>query len=476
MITFLIAIGLLILGYFIYGRIVERVFTVEPDRPTPAITMADGVDYVTLGWGKIFLIQFLNIAGLGPIFGALLGAMFGPIAFLWIVFGNILGGAMHDYFSGMISLRKNGLSITAITGDLLGKYFKYFISIFTLLLMLLVGAVFVMGPAGILNSMTGNIINIWFWIALIFIYYFVATVFPIDKIIGRIYPFFGFALLFMAVGIFVMMIWNKLPIPELTLDNFTNQHYKGNGFPVFPMMFVTIACGAISGFHATQSPLMSRCLKNEKNGRRVFYGAMVAEGIVALIWAAAGMCFWGSVKELNTVMIEHGENAAWGVSLISGSLLGKFGGFLALLGVVAAPITSGDTAFRSARLIVADFLKIKQKSIKNRLFICVPLFIVGFIISQSNFGVIWRYMAWSNQTLAVFVLWAITWYLVIEKKFYYIALLPAIFMTCVSATYLFISPEGFALSKDVSYLIGCGITVLSIIIFLNAKRKLTHHL
>lgn len=471
MFTFIFSLALLILGYLFYGRLADKIFGTDPSKPTPANTLTDGVDYVPLSWWRIFLIQFLNIAGLGPIFGALLGAMFGPVAFLWIVFGNILGGAIHDFFSGMISVRMNGLSITEIIGKYLGKHVRWFISFFTLFLMLIVGAVFVSGPAKILCQLTGNTISLWFWIAVIFIYYFMATMFPIDKIIGRIYPVFGFALLFMAVGIVTMMFLKGLPVPELTLDNLTSMHYKGNSFPVFPMMFVTIACGAISGFHATQSPLMARCIKNESYGRRVFYGAMVAEGVVALIWAAAGMAFWGGVKELNEVMAANGENAAWGVNEISNTLLGRFGGVLAILGVVAAPITSGDTAFRSARLIIADFLNIKQKSVLKRLYISIPIFIVGFIISQSNFGLLWRYMAWSNQTLAVFVLWTISVYLFRAQRFYFITLIPAIFMTAVCSTYLFISPEGFALPQHISYSIGAIVTITCTALFIISIRN-----
>jgi len=460
MFTFLISICILIIGYFIYGKFVEKIFSIDTSKETPALALNDGIDYVPLKWGKIFLIQFLNIAGLGPIFGALLGAMFGPVAFLWIVFGNILGGAMHDYFSGMLSVRRNGLSITEIVGQILGKNTKTLFSIFTFLLMLLVGAVFVMGPVKLLHQITNQYFHISVWISIIFAYYLIATLFPIDKIIGKIYPFFGFTLLFMALGIFVMILWNGLPVPELNIENMSNQHHKGDAFPVFPMMFVTIACGAISGFHSTQSPLMARCIKNEKYGRRVFYGAMITEGIVALIWAAAGMAFWGGVKELNTVMVEHGEHAAWGINEIANNLLGKFGSILALLGVVAAPITSGDTAFRSARLIVADFLNYKQKKLKNRLLITIPIFILGFFISTSHFGIIWRYMAWSNQTLATIVLWAITWFLFKEKKLYVIALIPAIFMTCIISTYILIAPEGFSLSNNIAYISGFSFTAL----------------
>ncbi len=466
MITFLCALFLLIAGYFIYGRIVERIFGVDELRPTPAYMLQDGVDYVPLGWGKIFLIQFLNIAGLGPIFGAVLGAMYGPVAFLWIVFGNILGGAMHDYFSGMISVRNSGMSLPEIVGKYLGNGVRIFMRGFTIFLMILVGAVFVMGPAKIIDQLTMSYFPVAVWIALIFVYYIVASLLPIDKIIGRIYPVFGFVLLFMAVGILIMMFVRGLPMPELTVETFRNMHYRSDRFPIFPMMFITIACGAISGFHATQSPLMARCIKNEQMGRRIFYGAMVAEGVVALIWAAVGMAFWGGIHQLNEVMALHQENAAWAVNEISVALLGKFGAILALIGVVAAPITSADTAFRSARLIIADFLKINQKPLKNRLIVSIPVFIAGFILSQSDFGIIWRYMAWSNQTVAMIVLWAIAVYLASEKKRYMIALIPAIFMTAVCTAYIIMSPEGLNIQGHIPLYISGFMTGTLFIIFL----------
>lgn len=477
MITFFISLALLIIGYFLYGKIVERIFGIDTKRVTPAFRLQDGVDYVPMSWSKIFLIQFLNIAGLGPIFGAVLGAMYGPVAFLWIVFGNILGGAMHDYFSGMISIRKNGISLPEIVGEYMGKGFRFFMRGFTIFLMILVGAVFVMGPAKIIDQLTASYFPIALWIGLIFGYYILASLLPIDKIIGRIYPVFGFALLFMALGIVVMMFFNGLQIPELTADTFRNMRNDPESFPVFPMMFVTIACGAISGFHSTQSPLMARCIKNERMGRRVFYGAMVAEGVVALIWAAAGMAFWGGVEQLNSVMIDHKENAAWAVNEISNSLLGRFGAILALIGVVAAPITSADTAFRSARLIIADFIKLPQKPIKNRILVSIPVFIAGFILSQTDFGIIWRYMAWSNQTLAMIVLWAIALYLASEKKFFWIALFPAMFMTTVCINYILIAPEGLRISGSYPYYIAFGVTLIctiSFFLFIHRNNKNTH--
>ncbi|NMB71119.1 MAG: carbon starvation protein A, partial [Bacteroidales bacterium] len=311
MVTFGISFLLLIIGYLVYGRIVEKVFGSDPKIQTPAYTRQDGVDYVPLSWQKAFLIEFLNIAGLGPIFGAVAGAMWGPVAFLWIVFGCIFAGAVHDYFSGMISVRQGGLSIPEIVGKYLGNGIKQFMRLFTVLLMIIVGAVFITGPAGILGNMTKGFLPATFWVIVVLIYYIIATLLPIDKIIGKIYPFFGIALLFMAVGISIGLIAEGYRIPELTSSTFRNLHSDPDRFPVFPLMFITIACGAISGFHSTQAPLMARCLTNEKLGRRVFYGAMVAEGIVALIWAAAGMAFFGGVGPLNDVMNAHQGNAAW---------------------------------------------------------------------------------------------------------------------------------------------------------------------
>lgn len=368
MITFIISLVALIAGYFFYGKFIEKIFGIDPNRKTPAYTLNDGIDYVPMNWKSIFLIQFLNIAGLGPIFGAVAGAMWGPVAFLWIVFGCIFGGAVHDYISGMISVRLNGLSIPEIIGKYLGNTIKQAMRYFTVGLMILVGAVFVMGPAKILDHLTHDsltFMNVTFWAIIIFIYYILATLLPIDKLIGKIYPFFGICLLFMALGILGGLFYYQAPIPELTLDSLKNFHNQGDAMPIFPMMFVSIACGAISGFHATQSPLMARCLKNETMGRRVFYGAMVAEGIVALIWAAAAMSFFGGIEQLNTTMTEQNGNAAYIVTLISETWMGRIGSVFAILGVVAAPITSGDTALRSARLIIADFLSINQKPFLN---------------------------------------------------------------------------------------------------------------
>ncbi len=471
MITFFSGLVVLILGFVFYSRFVERFAEVDGNRITPAYSLKDGVDYVPMPWWRIFLIQFLNIAGLGPIFGAVAGAMWGPVAFLWIVLGTVFAGAVHDYFSGMLSIKHKGLSITEIVGIYLGNGTKQFMRGFTVILMVLVGAVFIMGPAKILASITPDYQTMTFWVWVVFGYYVLATMLPIDKIIGRVYPIFGFALLFMAVGLITALFVKGYHIPELNIKSIHNYHVDAEQFPIFPMLFITIACGAISGFHATQSPLMARCLTNEKLGRRVFYGAMVSEGVVALIWAAIGMSFYGGVPQLNDIMTANSGNAAFVVNEISNSLLGKFGGALALLGVVAAPITSGDTAFRSARLIVADFLKYGQGPIKNRLFVSIPLFAVGLLLTQMDFSIIWRYFAWSNQTLAMIVLWTITVYLTQQRKFYWITLIPAVFMTAVTSTYLLFAPEGFSLGKEISYTIGLAITVIAAIVFLFYNQK-----
>lgn len=454
MITFFVSVAALVLGYVFYSKLAERIFGADETRETPALAMNDGVDYLPLPKWKTFLIQFLNIAGLGPIFGAVAGAMWGPVAFLWIVLGSIFAGAVHDYFSGMLSVKHKGLSIPEIVGIYLGVGAKQFMRGFTVILMVIVGAVFIMGPAKILESLTPESLTVTFWIWVVFIYYVLATMLPIDKIIGKIYPLFGFALLFMAVGLTGALFVKGYQIPELTLSTLQNLHTQPDQFPVFPMMFVTIACGAISGFHSTQAPLMARCITNEKQGRGVFYGAMITEGIVALIWAAIGMAFYRGVGPLNDVMVANKGNAAFVVNEISNSLLGKLGGALALLGVVAAPITSGDTAFRSARLIVADFLNFKQGPIRNRLIISIPLFVVGYGLTLIDFAVIWRYFAWANQTLAMVVLWAITVYLAREQKFYWMTLIPALFMTVVITSYLLFAPEGFGLSYMISLSVG----------------------
>lgn len=473
MITFFISVAALIAGYFLYARVSEKIFGINTSRATPATTMADGVDYVPMPAWKIFLIQFLNIAGLGPIFGAVAGAMWGPVAFLWIVLGTIFAGGVHDYFSGMLSLKHKGESISEVSGYYLGPAVKQVMRGFSVVLLVMVGVVFIVGPAQILAGLTGSWGSVTFWITVIFIYYIIATILPIDRVIGKVYPVFGFALLFMAVGILVVMVGRQLPIPELTLASFSNLHTDADQFPVFPMLFITIACGAISGFHATQSPLMARCMTNEKQGRPIFFGAMVTEGIIALIWAAIAMSFYGGVGELNGVMTAQKGNAAYLVNEISNSLLGKIGGALAILGVVAAPITSGDTAFRSARIVIADFIKLKQGPLKNRFYISLPLFAVGLLLTQVDFAIIWRYFAWTNQTLATIVLWTITVYLIKEAKWFWISLVPAVFMTAVVVSYILVAPEGFQLSLAVAYAAGIAtaLVLLTATLIWVFKRK-----
>ena len=471
MITFTIALVVLILGYWLYGSYINRVFGPD-DRQTPAITKADGVDYIPLPNWKIFMIQFLNIAGLGPIFGAIMGAQFGTASYLWIVFGTIFAGAVHDFFSGALSIRNGGESLPEIVGRYLGVRTKKVMTIFTMILMILVGAVFVSGPAELIAGMTPDWMNAYFWIAVIFIYYVLATLLPVDKIIGKVYPLFAFALLFMAMGVLVMLYIKSPDLPEMW-DGFGTK-YETN--PIFPMMFISIACGAISGFHATQSPLMARCMRSERHCRPIFYGAMVAEGAVALIWAAAATYFF---HENGVIDAETGKafSGAAVATRISNEWLGTLGGILAILGIVAAPITSGDTALRSARLIAADFLHIDQKPISKRLLICIPLFLLTIAVlvyslsDAEGFKIIWRYFAWCNQTLSVFTLWAITVYLVRHDKNYYIALLPALLMTLVCSTYICIAPEGLSLPQPIAYAIGGICTIIALIWFIRWHRK-----
>jgi carbon starvation protein CstA len=475
MISFIVSIIVLIVAYFTYGKFVEKVFGLEKERITPALRLRDNVDFMPLPTWRIFLIQFLNIAGLGPIFGAIAGAMFGPAAFLWIVLGSIFAGAVHDYFSGMLSIRHNGLSISEVVGIYLGENIKHIMRVFTVILLIFVGTVFLMGPAKIIDGMTGNMWSVWVWVSIILVYYVLSTLLPIDKLISKLYPVFGVAMLLMAVGLIIALFFGDYRIPELVPENLINMTSNPEETPLFPILFVTIACGAISGFHATQSPLMARCMKNENLGRKIFYGTMITEGIVALIWAAAAMTFFGSVEELNTAMTANNNNAAWAANEISLNMLGKIGGVLALLGIVAAPITSGDTAFRSARLILADIFKSNQRKIKNRLYLSIPLFIIAFALTQIDFGIIWRYFAWSNQTLAMVVLWTITAFLIYEGKAYWISGIPALFMTMVCSTYILIAPEGFNLENDVAYLGGAIITICITVLFSRYAIKRKKH-
>ena len=462
MISFLLSLLALVAGYIIYGKFVEKTFGVDDNIKTPAETMQDGVDFVPMSWPKIFLIQFLNIAGLGPIFGAISGALWGPAAFLWIVFGCIFAGAVHDFFTGILSIRNNGANVPDIVGKYLGETPRKIMVVFSVVLLILVGVVFLTGPADLLQTLTGQSRNLF--IVLIVIYYILATILPVDKIIGKIYPLFGACLLIMAFGIGIGICTNGYAIPEIQFVNF---HPAGT--PIFPYLFITIACGAISGFHATQSPIMARCVKKESEARKVFYGAMIAEGVIALIWAAAAMSFFGGSEGLQAAISNGGPAGV--VNTISNTLMGKIGAILAILGVVACPITSGDTAFRSARLVIADSIHMKQENIMNRYKIAIPMFAVGIALTFIDFTIIWRYFSWANQTLAMIMLWAASSYMVKSKKNHWICTIPAVFMSAVTSAYILQAPEGFRLAAPISNICGVVFALILFGLFLNYTRK-----
>ena len=492
MISFILCLAILICGYFVYGKVVEKTFAPD-DRETPAVKINDGVDYVVLPQWRLFMIQLLNIAGLGPIFGALQGALWGPIVFLWITFGTIFAGAVHDYFSGMMSERHEGASISEVTGIYLGGFMKNVMRVFNVVLLIMVGTVFAVGPAGILTTLLKNsgvpadsfFAQNLFWLILILVYYFIATFISIDKIIGKIYPLFGICLIIMAFGVGLGIFTHGYQIPEIW-DHFYNMH-PGNTFketaptPVWSFMFITVACGAISGFHATQSPLMARCMKNEHQGHFVFYGAMVCEGVIALVWAAAGCSLFeisnGQMTGLGQWINDPnlGQNPT--IYEVCRLTMGGIGIVLAMLGVVACPITSGDTAFRSARLVIADWFKIDQSKMKNRLYLCIPVLGVGAILGIGNslgwfsYQVIWRYFSWTNQTLAMIVLWAASMFLVKEKKNYWITAVPATFMSAVSITYFCAGSECLGLGTNIAYPVGIVAAVVFFGIFMYAATK-----
>ena len=480
MISFLLCLAILIAGYFFYGKVVENTFGPD-DRETPAVRINDGVDYVVLPQWKLFMIQLLNIAGLGPIFGALSGALWGPIVFLWITFGTIFAGGVHDYFSGMLSERNDGVSISEISGIYLGKTMKNVMRVFSVVLLVMVGTVFAVGPAGLLQLLCSNAPGVlsskMFWLILILVYYFIATFLSIDKLIGKIYPVFGICLIVMAVGVGLGIFTKGYVIPEIW-NNFTNMHPQGT--PIWSFMFITVACGAISGFHATQSPLMARCLKSEKQGHFVFYGAMVSEGIIALIWAAAGCALYTGEE-----LLALGGGGSTAVYDVCKKTMGGIGIALAMLGVIACPITSGDTAFRSARLVLADWFHLDQKVWKNRLLLCVPVLGIGAILGIGNalgkidYTIIWRYFSWTNQTLAMIVLWAASMFLFYEKKNYWITAVPATFMTAVSITYFMLGNEclgqflnkGGVYNTALAYPVGVIFAALFLGIFLYSIKK-----
>ena len=475
MLSFFICLALLIGGYFVYGKMVDNTFGTD-DRETPAVRINDGVDYVVMPQWKLFLVQLLNIAGLGPIFGALQGALWGPVVFLWITFGTIFAGGVHDYFSGMLSERNDGASISEVCGIYLGGLMKNVMRVFSIVLLVMVGTVFAVGPAGLIvtlfqnNGAAGLVTNKEFWLWVILAYYFIATFISIDKIIGKIYPVFGICLIIMAVGVAIGIFTKaEFVIPEIW-SNFHNMHPKGT--PIWSVMFITVACGAISGFHATQSPLMARCMKSEKQGHFVFYGAMVCEGVIALIWAAAGCSLYAVTGGLNTGLQEalaNGQSAA--IYDVCKKTMGGIGIALAMLGVIACPITSGDTAFRSARLVVADWFKIDQKAYASRLKLCIPLLAAGAIIGHLDYTIVWRYFSWTNQTLAMIVLWTASMYLYKEKKNYWLTAVPATFMSAVSMTYFFYAGECLNLGTTVAYPAGIILAVVLLGIFMRATKK-----
>ena len=475
MISLFIAFAVLVIGYVVYGRITEKIFAID-GRKTPAVAFNDGVDCVPMKTWKAFLVQLLNIAGTGPIFGALMGAVFGPVVFLWIVFGSILGGAVHDYMSGMISERHGGASIAELSGNYLGKFAKWLMRVFSVVLLVLCGTVFVTSPAALLAKLTPDWMNGTFWAVVVLAYYLLATLLPIDKLIGKLYPVFGILLIVMACAVIGGIIFSggKYVIPELTVTNL-----DPDGTPVWPYMFITVACGAVSGFHATQSPMVAKCITDEKVGRKVFYGAMISESVIALVWAAAGVAFYGTTQVLSDALNGGASNVVY---TISTDVLGPIGGILAVVGVIVCPITSGDTAFRSARLILAETFNLEQKKIKNRLIITVPLLIVGglltwfAIVNNNGFGIIWRYFSWSNQTLAMIALWVATAYLVKQGKYRFGSLLtafPATFMSAVSMTYILTASEGFRLSTAIAYPVGIGFAtaLFAVYIFYMCKNK-----
>lgn len=485
MITFLVCLTLLVLAYFTYGKYLEKLCGIDAGNPVPSETMYDGVDYIPMPRWKIFLIQLLNIAGLGPIFGALLGAAYGPVAFLWITLGGIFMGAMHDFVSGVISLKNNGQSLPEIIGKYLGNGTRNFMRVFSVLLMVLVGAVFMSQPAelvaanvglpGLESVAFGNITwELLLVLGVILVYYILATLLPIDKIIGRFYPIFGIALLIMALSILYILLSHSdiYVIPELT--SLTNQIADADNFPIIPMLFTTIACGALSGFHATQSPMMARCMTSEKQARSIFYGAMIAESIIALIWAAIGMAFWGGVEGLNNAIAEYGGSAAAMVNVITETTLGPVVAACVLVGVIGCAVTSGDTAFRCARLIVSDMFGIGQKQFLKRVAVSVPLFAVAlFIIFGLPFQTIWSYFAWCNQTLAVITLWCITVYLFKMKNPVVIGLVPALLMTYVCSSYIFVSPMMCGMeNRTLAYILGGVLTlVIAAAVHFKARKE-----
>ncbi|MFJ7849975.1 MAG: carbon starvation protein A [Peribacillus sp.] len=464
MYTFLGGVILLLIGYFTYGKFIERMFGVKADRPTPAYANQDGVDYLPMSTSKNSLIQLLNIAGVGPIFGPIMGALYGPVAFIWIVLGCIFAGAVHDYLTGMISIRNRGAHLPELAGKFLGRVMKHVVNAFAILLLILVGTVFVTSPASLLHNLMNGTVSLTLITVAIFLYYILATLLPIDKIIGRFYPIFGALLLISSVGVGGALIIQQAPIPELTLSNL-----HPDNLPIFPLLFLTISCGALSGFHATQSPIISRTTQNEKQGRKIFYGMMIAEGIIAMIWAAAAMSLFDGPVGLNELLATGGTGLI--VSEAAKVTLGALFGTIAVLGVIVLPITSGDTAFRSARMIIADYVKFPQLKMSSRLVIAVPLFVISIALTQIDFNILWRYFSWANQATAVIALFVGAMYLYIAKKNYWVSLLPGTFMLYTVLVYILNAQIGFRLSMDTSYIIGAIVSVILVITFFVAAKK-----
>ena len=477
---FILATIALVLGYLIYGRIVEKIFVPNPERNTPAVSKSDGVDFVAMPKWKLWLIQLLNIAGVGPVFGPIMGALYGPTALLWIVFGTIFAGAVHDYFSGMMSVRYNGANVPDVVGYTLGNKAKYVMRVFATVLLLLVGVVFATAPAGLLQKITAAPLQeycdivfegktlFWIWIAIIFAYYFLATIIPIDKIIGRVYPIFGALLIIMAVGVTVGLFYH-MPDQFYNWASFESNP-NPNNLPIWPLVFITIACGALSGFHSTQSPLMARCIENEKEGRMVFYGAMVAEGFIGLVWCTVGMTFYPEAQALAaSIKAGTASNVVFESCI---ALMGTVGGILAILGVVILPITSGDTAFRAARLTIAEALPLPQVKPAKRLAIAVPVFVIGIILSTVDFNIIWRYFGWSNQTLAAIMLWSAAVYLYRQNKFHWICTIPATFITAISVSYIIYEPNmGFGVDISIANITGGVVAVFCFILMMLFGKK-----
>ena len=464
MISFFVCLAILIGGYFIYGGYVESCFRPPiDDRKTPAYRLEDGVDYVPMENWRVFLIQLLNIAGLGPIFGALAGAMWGPAVFLWITFGTVFAGGVHDFISGVLSERNDGASISELCGKYLGPTMRHIMRGFSVVLLILVGVAFTTGPAGLLTKITPLSYN--FWLVILLIYYFCATFLPVDKLIGKLYPFFGFCLIFMAVGVGTMLFAEGYHVPEIAL---TNMHPKGT--PIWPIMFITVACGAISGFHSTQSPIMARCIKSERDCHKIFYGAMVCEGIIALIWAAAGVSFYGNTAGLGEAFVKY-HGAGGVVYDICSGLMGYLGTVIAMIGVIACPVSSADTAFRSARYTLVDWFKIDQHTLASRLKLALPIITVGGILTQVDVTILWRYFSWTNQTLAMLVLWSGAMYLYANKGNAWIAIIPATFMSAVSCTYILVAKEGLQLGTGIAYPVGIAFAIVAFCLFWKRAKK-----